>query len=84
MGYLIGHKHGVTFLDSRKDTRYFLSNSKDQTIKLWDIRKLATSKAAVDSVYASVNHARERAWDYRWQNVPKRCMSLFRSSGVPT
>lgn len=72
VGYLIGHKHGVTFLDSRKDTRYFLSNSKDQTIKLWDIRKLATSKAAVDSVYASVNHARERAWDYRWQNVPKR------------
>ncbi|KAM0948566.1 putative transcription factor WD40-like family [Dioscorea sansibarensis] len=43
VGVLLGHLQGITFIDSRKDGRYFISNSKDQTIKLWDIRKMYSS-----------------------------------------
>lgn len=38
----MGHLEGITFIDSRGDGRYFISNGKDQTIKLWDIRKMAS------------------------------------------
>lgn len=38
----MGHLEGITFLDSRGDGRYFISNGKDQAIKLWDIRKMST------------------------------------------
>lgn len=39
----MGHLEGITFIDSRGDGRYFISNGKDQTIKLWDIRKMSSS-----------------------------------------
>lgn len=39
----MGHLEGITFIDSRGDGRYFISNGKDQTIKLWDIRKMASN-----------------------------------------
>lgn len=42
-GVLTGHLEGITFLDSRGDGRYFISNGKDQTIKLWDIRKMSSN-----------------------------------------
>ncbi|CAL5425444.1 unnamed protein product [Camellia sinensis] len=42
-GVLVGHVEGITFLDNRGDGRYFISNSKDQTIKLWDIRKMSAN-----------------------------------------
>ena len=35
-----GHVDGIAFLDPRGDGRHLISNSKDQTIKLWDIRSL--------------------------------------------
>jgi WD repeat-containing protein 23 len=47
VGVFAGHRDGITFIDSRGDDRYFLSNSKDQTIKLWDIRNFATEKGIV-------------------------------------
>ena len=37
---LIGHTEGLTHLDSKNDGRYLLSNCKDQTARLWDIRKV--------------------------------------------
>ncbi|UJR30881.1 hypothetical protein I4U23_018393 [Adineta vaga] len=37
VGVFAGHTRGITFLDSRMDTRYLISNSKDQSIKLWDM-----------------------------------------------
>lgn len=43
VGILTGHLEGITFLDSRNDGRYFISNGKDQTIKLWDIRKMSSN-----------------------------------------
>jgi WD40 repeat protein len=42
-GVLTGHLHGVTHIDSRGDGRSFISNGKDQAIKLWDIRKMMSN-----------------------------------------
>ncbi|KAK1351797.1 Ddb1- and cul4-associated factor [Heracleum sosnowskyi] len=42
-GVLVGHLDGVTFIDSRGDGRHFISNARDQTIKLWDIRKMSSN-----------------------------------------
>ena len=39
-GVLVGHSEGLTHLDSKGDGRYLLSNSKDQTARLWDVRKV--------------------------------------------
>lgn len=39
-GVLPGHLHGITYIDSRGDGRYLLSNGKDQRIKLWDLRQM--------------------------------------------
>ena len=41
-GILMGHLEGITFIDSRGDGRYLISNGKDQTTKLWDIRKMSS------------------------------------------
>ncbi|KAJ8925080.1 hypothetical protein NQ315_001252 [Exocentrus adspersus] len=38
VGVLAGHMDGITFIDSRGDGRHLISNSKDQSIKLWDVR----------------------------------------------
>ncbi|KAG1326344.1 LEC14B [Cocos nucifera] len=42
-GILTGHLEGITFIDSRGDGRYFISNGKDQTTKLWDIRRMSST-----------------------------------------
>ncbi|XP_039127759.1 LEC14B homolog [Dioscorea cayenensis subsp. rotundata] len=61
-GILAGHVEGITFIDSRKDGWYFISNGKDQTIKLWDIRKM-TSKD-------KWRRRKRLHWDYRWMEYP--------------
>jgi WD repeat-containing protein 23 len=38
VGTFPGHLEGITFIDSKGDGRYCVSNGKDQTAKLWDIR----------------------------------------------
>ncbi|KAK1551694.1 hypothetical protein Q3G72_002983 [Acer saccharum] len=50
-GLLMGHLEGITFLDSRRDGRYFISNGKDQTTKLWDIRKMSSNTSSPLQVY---------------------------------
>ncbi|XAR61258.1 hypothetical protein NMG60_11034904 [Bertholletia excelsa] len=62
-GVLMGHLEGITFIDSRADGRYFISNGKDQTIKLWDIRRMS-SNAACNPGF------RNYEWDYRWMDYP--------------
>lgn len=42
-GILMGHLEGITSIDSRGDGRYLISNGKDQTTKLWDIRKMSSN-----------------------------------------
>ncbi len=39
-GVFMGHTEGLTYVDSKGDGRYVLSNAKDQTMKLWDLRKM--------------------------------------------
>lgn len=77
VGALAGHIDGITFIDSRLDGRFLLSNSKDQTIKVWDLRKFS-STAAQEAVRRAVSR---QSWDYRWQQEPRRCRS--RKKTVP-
>lgn len=42
-GAFLGHTQGVTYIDSKGDGRYVLSNSKDQSMKLWDLRRMISS-----------------------------------------
>jgi DDB1- and CUL4-associated factor 11 len=39
-GIFVGHTEGITYVDSKGDGRYVLSNGKDQMMKLWDLRKM--------------------------------------------
>lgn len=64
-GILIGHLEGITFIDTRGDGRYLISNGKDQVIKLWDIRKMSSN---VDYK----RRPRYHDWDYRWMEYPER------------
>lgn len=68
VGVLVGHFDGVTYIDSRNDGRYIISNSKDQSIKLWDLRVFSPADAEMkvkqDLCYGN--------WDYRWDDVPRR------------
>ncbi|XP_010522675.1 PREDICTED: LEC14B protein [Tarenaya hassleriana] len=69
-GTLVGHLEGITFIDSRGDGRYLISNGKDQTIKLWDIRKMSSNPPS--------NHTVQRncEWDYRWMDYPPEAQDM--------
>ncbi|EFE39713.1 hypothetical protein TRV_05575 [Trichophyton verrucosum HKI 0517] len=61
-GVFVGHTEGITFVDSKGDGRYVLSNSKDQTMKLWDLRKMMTT-----AKFDGMNHIRySTGFDYRF------------------
>lgn len=68
VGTLVGHKGGITYIDPRGDGRHLITNSKDQTIKLWDAR-VFSSKKVQEQAESTVSIT----WDYRWQHVPKKC-----------
>uniref|UniRef100_A0A087XWX7 DDB1- and CUL4-associated factor 11 n=1 Tax=Poecilia formosa TaxID=48698 RepID=A0A087XWX7_POEFO len=68
VGQLAGHRDGVTFIHSKGDARYLISNSKDQSIKLWDVRKFSPKEGLAASRLAVT----QQNWDYRWQQVPQR------------
>lgn len=73
IGILVGHLDGITYIDSKNDGRYLISNSKDQSIKLWDVR--AFSKSGAEERQARMKQATRNIndWDYRWDEVPKEC-----------
>ncbi|XP_070537289.1 DDB1- and CUL4-associated factor 11-like [Ptychodera flava] len=68
VGMFAGHTDGITYIDSKGDSRHLISNSKDQTIKLWDLRKFSGS----DCVESCRRAVAQQHWDYRWQQVPRR------------
>lgn len=68
-GVLTGHLEGITFIDSRGDGRYLISNGKDQSTKLWDIRKM-TSKCP------TFRRQRDYDWDYRLMDYPEEDRNL--------
>ncbi|KAJ6688826.1 hypothetical protein OIU85_005273 [Salix viminalis] len=69
-GVLMGHLEGITFIDSRGDGRYFISNGKDQTTKLWDIRKMSSNAKEYTP------KRRYFDWDYRWDEYPPHAKTL--------
>ena len=52
-GVLVGHLSGITHVSSKGDGRYLITNSKDQSIKLWDIRRMSNSVRATLSFFSS-------------------------------
>ncbi|ORY60549.1 WD40-repeat-containing domain protein [Pseudomassariella vexata] len=42
-GAFVGHIEGLTYIDSKGDGRYILSNGKDQSMKLWDLKMMYTT-----------------------------------------
>jgi DDB1- and CUL4-associated factor 11 len=65
-GVFPGHIDGVTYIASRDDGYYFLSNAKDQTAKLWDLRKCFSATQHDRLPYFRKPHH----WDYRYQDFP--------------
>lgn len=65
-GVFLGHTEGLTYVDSKGDGRYVLSNGKDQTAKLWDLRKMM-SKDKADQIdvgaYTTNFEYRSNAYD---------------------
>ncbi|CAK4068169.1 unnamed protein product [Aphanomyces euteiches] len=62
-GVFVGHTDGVTHMSSRDDGYYFISNGKDQTTKLWDLRK------CLDHTQVKPMR-RQFEWDYRFEEYP--------------
>lgn len=46
-GVLIGHVEGITYVAPKGDGRYIISNGKDQTLRLWDLRMMKVSPFTV-------------------------------------
>ena len=62
-GAFVGHIEGLTYIDSKGDGRYILSNGKDQSMKLWDLRMVMTTDR-----FRSINptrHTQNNDFDYR-------------------
>eukprot|EP01117_Protostelium_nocturnum_P005614 TRINITY_DN2023_c0_g1_i1.p1 TRINITY_DN2023_c0_g1~~TRINITY_DN2023_c0_g1_i1.p1 ORF type:complete len:506 (+),score=174.87 TRINITY_DN2023_c0_g1_i1:98-1615(+) len=55
-GCFIGHSSGITHVSAKGDGRYFISNGKDQTIKLWDLRKAKSNDDDVPMTGSSFDY----------------------------
>ncbi|KAK2757330.1 hypothetical protein FQN54_004844 [Arachnomyces sp. PD_36] len=66
-GVFMGHTEGITYVDSKGDGRYILSNAKDQTMKLWDLRKMMTT-TRFDTIIPS---RYSTGFDYRFMPFPE-------------
>ena len=73
VGIFAGHVDGITYIDSRNDGRHLITNCKDQTIKLWDMRVFS----AENGTEATRRAVSKQNWDYRWQAIPRKCISLL-------
>lgn len=76
VGILAGHMNGITFVDTRGDGRHLITNCKDQTIKLWDMRVFSPA-VGLENTKRAVNSG---VWDYRWQSVPKNVVQRNRAA----
>ncbi|KAI1123925.1 WD40-repeat-containing domain protein [Nemania abortiva] len=63
-GAFVGHIEGLTYMDSKDDGRYLLSNGKDQTMKLWDLKMMYTSAQFREK--NPRQHTPYSDFDYRW------------------
>ncbi|KAI0192812.1 WD40-repeat-containing domain protein [Astrocystis sublimbata] len=63
-GAFVGHIEGLTYMDSKDDGRYLLSNGKDQSMKLWDLKMMYTSAQFREK--NPRQHVPYSDFDYRW------------------
>lgn len=63
-GAFVGHIEGLTYIDSKDDGRYLLSNGKDQSMKLWDLKMMYTSAQFREK--NPRQHTPYSDFDYRW------------------
>jgi WD repeat-containing protein 23 len=86
-GVFLGHTEGLTYVDSKGDGRYIISNGKDQTAKLWDLRKVMPTEQAdkirVDH-YTTGFEYRQNPFNYElWRPHPHDCsLVTFRGHQV--
>ncbi|KAL2258341.1 hypothetical protein VTK26DRAFT_8374 [Humicola hyalothermophila] len=66
-GAFVGHTEGLTYIDSKGDGRYILSNAKDQSMKLWDLRMAMSASRFEELDPTAVTRSRDFEYDYRWQ-----------------
>lgn len=64
-GAFVGHIEGLTYIDSKGDGRYILSNGKDQTMKLWDLRMVMSTAQFQET--NPRQHTRQSDYDYRME-----------------
>jgi DDB1- and CUL4-associated factor 11 len=87
-GVFLGHTEGLTYVDSKGDGRYIISNGKDQTAKLWDLRKVVSTEKADGINTASYsqgwNYSRGGSFDMtQWRPHPYDCsLVTFRGHSV--
>lgn len=86
-GVFLGHTEGLTYVDSKGDGRYIISNGKDQTAKLWDLRKVIPTEEAnkIDPQrYTTGFEYRMAEYDFRdWKPHPHDCsLVTFRGHSV--
>ncbi|CAP67871.1 uncharacterized protein PODANS_1_17500 [Podospora anserina S mat+] len=66
-GAFVGHTEGLTYIDSKQDGRYILSNGKDQSMKLWDLRKAMSTSTFLSTNPTAITQSPDYQFDYRWQ-----------------
>lgn len=68
VGILAGHLDGITFVDSKGDSRYLVTNSKDQSAKLWDVRRFSNRTAMEETRRAVKSNFRRKIfkWSKFW------------------
>ncbi|KAF3002291.1 hypothetical protein G7054_g5254 [Neopestalotiopsis clavispora] len=64
-GAFVGHIEGLTYIDSKGDGRYILSNGKDQSMKLWDLKMMYTTAQFREK--NPTRHTGFSNFDYRWE-----------------
>lgn len=62
-GVLVGHTEGITYVSAKGDGRYVISNGKDQSMRLWDLRNMCSSEDFDSEV--GQNRYSIRHFDYR-------------------
>ncbi|KAI9222257.1 WD40-repeat-containing domain protein [Blastocladiella britannica] len=68
VGVLPGHTEGITYVASRGDGRYCVSNGKDQCAKVWDVR-MCMAPDKFDALPIRERDARID-FDYRYMSYP--------------